>query len=61
MIEVKDDINKTVELIINNKINSIDDILKIKKEMAFLNEVIKELSKRNYEIISIKPLRVEKK
>lgn len=55
-------ITSTINMIINNKINSIDEITNIVNEnqMEFLNEVIKVLSKRDYEIISINPLRVKK-
>lgn len=61
---MKKEIIKMVNRIINNNINNIDEIINNyngDNKMLFLNEVIKELSRKNYEIISLSPLKIEKK
>lgn len=59
--------NNQIELIIkklkNNKTKSIGEIIDkyIKEDkMLLLNEVIKELSKQGYEIISTDPFKIKK-
>ena len=56
-------INKLIDIIINNKDKSLDEIKDkyIKKDkMKVLNELVKELSKQGYEIISTNPLKIKK-
>ena len=56
-------INKLIDIIINNKDKSLDEIIDkyIKKDkMKVLNELVKELSKKGYEIISTNPLKIKK-
>ena len=55
--------NKLIDIIINNKDKSLDEIIDkyIKKDkMKVLNELVKELSKQGYEIISTNPLKIKK-
>ena len=56
--------SKLLTIIINNKDKSLEEIINKyidKDKMKTLNEVIKELSKMGYEIISTDPFIVEKK
>lgn len=56
-------INELIDIIIKNKDKSLDDIIDkyIKNDkMKVLNELVKELSKQGYEIISTNPLIIKK-
>lgn len=56
-------INELIDIIINNKDKSLDEIIDkyIKEDkMKVLNELVKELSKQGYEIISTNPLKIKK-
>lgn len=56
--------SKLLTIIINNKDKSLEEIIDKyidKDKMKTLNEVIKELSKMGYEIISTDPFIVKKK
>lgn len=56
-------IDELKNIIINNKDKSLDEIINkyIKDDkMKILNEIVKELSKEGYEIISTNPLKIKK-
>lgn len=56
-------VEKILDIIIKNKEKSLDDIIDKyieKDKMKVLNEIVKELSKEGYEIISTNPLKIKK-
>lgn len=60
---MSEQINELIDIIIKNKNKSLDEIIDkyIKEDkMKVLNELVKELSKQGYEIISTKPLKIKK-
>lgn len=56
-------VHELIDIILKNNDKSLDEIIDkyIKEDkMKVLNEVIKELSKQGYEIISTNPLKIKK-